>query len=97
MASGIDRPGRPKHSMVTRSRASRRYLKLASEVFDLPTRISLRVCRKILPALCRNVPGIDISALGGWLAKRRMKRKLEEGLGHEVRNKDVSRDPVIIL
>jgi len=31
-----------------------------------------------------------ISALGGWLAKRRMKRKLEEGLGHEVKDEDVT-------
>ena len=33
---------------------------------------------------------ILISVLGGWLAKRRMKRKLEEGLGHEVRDEDVT-------
>ncbi len=33
---------------------------------------------------------ILISALGAWLAKRRMKRKLEEGLGHEVKDGDVT-------
>ena len=31
-----------------------------------------------------------ISALGGWLAKRRMKRKLAEGLGHAVKDEDVN-------
>jgi len=31
-----------------------------------------------------------ISALGGWLAKRRLKRKLEEGLGHAVKDEDVN-------
>ena len=32
---------------------------------------------------------ILVSSLGGWLATRRMKRKLEEGLGHKVKDEDV--------
>jgi hypothetical protein len=32
---------------------------------------------------------ILVSSLGGWLATRRMKRKLKEGLGHEVKDEDV--------
>jgi hypothetical protein len=32
---------------------------------------------------------ILVSSLGGWLATRRTKRKLEEGLGHEVKDEDV--------
>ena len=32
---------------------------------------------------------ILISSLGGWLATRRMKRKLKEGLGREVKDEDV--------
>jgi hypothetical protein len=31
-----------------------------------------------------------ISALGGWLATRRLKRKLEKGLGHEVKDEEVT-------
>ena len=33
---------------------------------------------------------IVISAIGSWLATRRMKRKLEEGLGHKVKDEEVT-------
>ena len=31
-----------------------------------------------------------ISVLGGWLAKHRMKRKLEEGLGRQVKDEEIT-------
>lgn len=31
-----------------------------------------------------------VSVLGGWLATRRMRRKLEAGLGREVKNEDIT-------
>ena len=33
---------------------------------------------------------IVVSALGGWLATRRMKRKLSEGLGREAKDEEVT-------
>lgn len=36
------------------------------------------------------VVAVLLSLLGGWLAKRRMKRKLEEGLGREVKDEEIN-------